>query len=115
MQTLAAVNAMRLSIPGKFWDSQVYAGGLFLFGTDGSLTTFSWRRLVAELPVAPHLRFAADAALLGNRLYYEAGAQSLLRDDAIKEITRSRFAELAKGFGNSFEVQAKHGSKRANR
>jgi hypothetical protein len=86
---------VRLTIPGEYWDSQVYAGTLYLFGQSGELITLSWERLVAELPVPAELRVAANAALLGNHSLYEPGARQLVEDPEIRPIVMDKFRRLA--------------------
>ena len=85
---------IRITIPGKFWDSQLYSGTLYLFGLSGELQTISWDKLVAGLPVPANLRIAADLALLGNHRLYEPGACLLLRDPDIRELLEGKFRQL---------------------
>ncbi|MDR3718781.1 MAG: hypothetical protein P4K98_08260 [Bryobacteraceae bacterium] len=86
--------AVRVVVPGKFWDSQLYAGTLYLFGLSGELSTLSWDKLVADLPVPDRLRVAADFALLGNHRLYEPGARLLLSDPDIRLLLQQKFHEL---------------------
>lgn len=60
--------ALHLVIWGKFWDSQIYSGTLYVFGLSGELVKFSWPKLIADLPVPTELRVAADVALLTARV-----------------------------------------------
>ena len=35
-----------LSIPGDFWDVQIYRGRLYLWHYDGRLSVYDWERLI---------------------------------------------------------------------
>jgi hypothetical protein len=87
-------SAIRLTIRGRFWDSQLYSGSLYLFGVSGELWTVDWDKLVAGIPIPDRLRIAADLALLGNQKLYEIGAQFLLRDTEIHELLKGKFRDL---------------------
>ncbi|GLC27750.1 hypothetical protein [Roseisolibacter agri] len=86
---------VRIELPGEFWDSQVYAGGLLLFTREGSIRTLDWRQLVAELPIAEELRIVADAALLSNHRLYGAGARELISDPEVRSLLMSKFVRLS--------------------
>jgi hypothetical protein len=92
---VSVLKPIRLTIPGEYWDSQVYSGALYLFGQSGELVTLSWDRLVEELPVPTELRVAANAALLGNHTLYEPGARQLVEDPEIGPILIKKFLRLA--------------------
>jgi hypothetical protein len=85
---------VRATIPGRYWDSQIYSGNLFLFDRDGGLTTVDWNALVASLEVGEDLRVVADAALLGNHRLYGEGARQLVRDPEVRPILLNKFFRL---------------------
>jgi hypothetical protein len=87
--------ALHLVIRGKFWDSQIYSGTLYLFGRSGELVRMSWTDLVGSLPVSEDLRVAADTALLSNRTLYEPGARRLLADPDVRSVVVGKFGRLA--------------------
>jgi hypothetical protein len=86
---------VKLTIPGKYWDSQVYAGVLYLFGRSGEFITINWDHLVSDLPCPPELRVVADAALMGNHRLYETGARQLVTDPEIRPLLIDKFRRLA--------------------
>lgn len=86
--------AIRIVIPGAFWDSQLYSGTLYLFGVSGELRTLSWEKLIADLPVPETLRIAANFAFLGNHRLYEPGARQLLGDPDIRRVLLAKFLQL---------------------
>jgi hypothetical protein len=85
---------IEILIPGDYWDSQIYSGELVLFGTDGSLKTFSWNQIVDNIPVEDEVRLALEAALIGNSWLYQSGAQRLLADAEIAGVLYQRFLRL---------------------
>lgn len=85
---------VEIVIPGDYWDSQIYAGELVLFGSDGSLQTFEWPRIVDDIAVEDDLRLALEAALIGNSWLYQSGAQRLLEDPEVAAVLYQRFIRL---------------------
>ena len=83
---------LRLSIPGRFWDSQIYAGRLYLFTEAGSVCTIDWDRLVSEWQVA--LRLALECAFRRSDYLYALDFSLLLQDEDIKTIILGKFEEL---------------------
>src|SRR5688572_176576 len=53
-----AMQPVKLSISGQWWDSHIYAGRLYLFGQDGSLTAVDWDRLISDLADGADVGFA---------------------------------------------------------
>ena len=37
---------LELSIPGDFWDVQIYSGRLYLWHYDGRLSVYDWEKLI---------------------------------------------------------------------
>src|SRR5437867_4255965 len=50
------VPPVRLTLQGRYWDSQLYSGSLVLFGRDGSLFRANWERFVHGLPLSDDLQ-----------------------------------------------------------
>lgn len=74
------MQSVTLNILGRFWDSLLYKGRLYLFGLDGSLRVVNWNAVVENLPIPGHLRIAMECAfsrsehLYGNRKQRSAWA-----------------------------------------
>lgn len=68
------MQALKLTIPGDFWDVQVYRGQLHLWKMSGSVLTVDWTRLVDEVsaaaasPLAVRIGFSKGEALYGEDL-----------------------------------------------
>ena len=60
-----------LSIPGDFWDVQIYRGRLYLWHYDGRLSVYDWERLIElAYPGASRSLPVKAAWLRGNSLYH---------------------------------------------
>jgi hypothetical protein len=46
---------LKLTISGSFWDSQIYAGRLYLFTDTGAIRTLDWDLVVSEWQIDPAL------------------------------------------------------------
>ena len=44
------MQALRIIVPGSYWDSQIYQGRLYLFNMDGSLFALDWDETIEEYP-----------------------------------------------------------------
>ena len=68
------MQALKLTIPGDYWDVQIYRGWLHLWTMSGSLITIDWDRLVdgiaesAASALAVRLGFAHGTALYGDQV-----------------------------------------------
>jgi hypothetical protein len=86
MQTLKVI------IPGKFYDSQIYDGRLYLWSIDGSLVLINWDQLVDQITVPEGLEVALKFALqYGDDLY----SNLLMHDAKVKNLMQSKFQRLA--------------------
>lgn len=95
----------KITIAGRYWDSQLYSGSLFLFTEEGSMKVIDWKRLVSELDLSHDLSLAKEWAFLdGSRPYKYAKNHELWGDMEIKEAVRDKFLRLAK---NDIEISDK--------
>jgi hypothetical protein len=90
------MQAIKLTIPGLYWDSQIYSGFLYLFGIAGEITVLNWNKVVNELPVPDKLKVARDTAFKQSDLLYSWGARQLTTDPEIRLILIQKFEHLAK-------------------
>jgi hypothetical protein len=86
---------LRLILPGAYWDSQIYAGRLYLFGLEGDITTLDWDAAIAQWPIARHLRLALIAGFLRSDFLYGAELFALFQDPEIREILQGKFHAMA--------------------
>lgn len=82
-----------ITIPGEYYDSQIYDGKLYLWKSDSSILTLDWNQLIDNINVPEHLKIALQFALqYGENLY-----ENLLFQDAnIRALILEKFQELAK-------------------
>jgi hypothetical protein len=91
------MQAVKIVIPGEYWDSQLYSGHLYLFGDSGELTVIDWIKVINNiLSNDANLTMAAHTAFLESNLFYEKGAQCMLQDPSINKIVLNQFESLAK-------------------
>jgi hypothetical protein len=85
---------LKLSIEGNYWDSQIYAGRLYLFTDDGSVRTLNWDRIIGEWKIEPRLRLALECAFRRSDYLYSSEFSLLLQDDEIKRTVLDKFEGL---------------------
>ena len=89
------MSPLKLIIPGRYWDSQIYRGRLYLFGMDGDILTLDWDRLIENLPVGDDLRLPVRSAFRRSDFLYGVAATGILDDPEFKDIMRRRFRILS--------------------
>lgn len=89
------MSPLRLIIPGRYWDSQIYRGRLHLFRMDGDILTLDWDRLIDRLRVRDDLKLAARSAFQRSDFLYGVAATGIFRDAEIREIISHRFHDLS--------------------
>jgi hypothetical protein len=97
------VRALKLTIPGRFWDSLIYSGRLYLFGLEGNILTLNWDRLIEGWPLDDSVRIAFDCAFRQSDFLYGQGTSRLFVDQEIRSVMQRKFERLA---GLVFEVSA---------
>jgi hypothetical protein len=92
------MQAIKLVIPGEYWDSQLYSGNLYLFGDAGELTVVDWDIAINNnfLFYDKSLKMAGHTAFLESNLLYEKGVQFMLQDPLIKNTLLEKFKSLAR-------------------
>jgi hypothetical protein len=86
---------LKLVIPGKFWDCQIYRGKLYLFERSGAIRVINWDRFIEQLLVPSELQLAATCAFAQGDYLYGAQWDLLFRDSDIKNVLLSKFEKLA--------------------
>ena len=86
---------LKLTIPGRYWDSQIYRGRLHLFRMDGDILTLDWDGLIDKLRVRDDLKLAARSAFQRSDFLYGVAATGIFRDAKIREIISHRFHDLS--------------------
>jgi hypothetical protein len=87
---------IKLTIPGKFWDTQLYSGRLFIFDCSGGIFTVNWNNYIDErFEALDNLQLAAHVCFLESDLFYTDSSQKFLANNEIKEIVVNNFELLA--------------------
>jgi hypothetical protein len=86
---------LRLTIPGEYWDSQIYAGRLYLFERSGDIRTLDWDQMIQAWHIEATLRIALECAFLRSDYLYGDRWSLLFSDAEIKSLIIRKFVELA--------------------
>jgi hypothetical protein len=89
------VRAIRLTIPGRFWDTYVYRGRMYLFGIDGRLEALDWGRLLDVLKIPQNLLISAECAFQRGDYFYGDQWSLLFHDSDMKRVIEGKFSGLS--------------------
>lgn len=90
------MRSVKITIPGKFWDSQVYSGEIMLFTDTGSLHRFDWRSAIDSFADAnKHVRTALRVAFVDGDLFYNEKVRKILLDPELARPIKSQLDILA--------------------
>lgn len=92
---------LRVTIAGNYWDSYIYEGRLYIFGSDGAIRSLDWDHLIREWKVPEVARIAFICAFLRSDYLYLSDVRDLLKDPEIQNIMQRKFRNLER---TSFEV-----------
>lgn len=90
------MHPVRLTIRGRFWDSQLHKGRLYLFDLDGSLRQLDWNGLVQSFRVPDRCRLALECAFQRSDYLYGNNWYKFREDAEIGTLLTSKFDELLK-------------------
>ena len=89
------MQAVKIIIPGSFWDSQIYSSYLHLFLDDGSIAILDWNNAINNLiQDNQNIAIALRVAFLDGNLLYDRKTQYLLSNEEIKGVVDGQFKEL---------------------
>jgi hypothetical protein len=87
---------LKLSIPGSFWDSQIYSGELSVLGSEGELHRIDWRAFVDQLAVAhSSAQTGLRIAFSDSDLLYNPQVRRILMDPALREPIEKQLEKAA--------------------
>jgi len=86
----------KLTIEGAYYDSQIYAGCLYLWRMDGSLIKVDWEALIKSIEVPEILKFSVECAFLQGEYLYGKRWELLFQDAEVKQLLLRKFQNLAK-------------------
>lgn len=85
---------VRLTIPGEYWDSQIYRGTLYLFERSGSILTLDWAKVVDGITEDEGLKLAARCAFKRSDYLYRVASTGIFHDPEFKNVLFNRFQLL---------------------
>ena len=83
-----------LSIPGDFWDVQIYRGRLYLWHYDGRLSVYDWGRLIELAYPKASRSLAVKAAWLRGNSLYNPDVLDVFDDPAFRKVLDKQHEEL---------------------
>jgi len=89
------MQTLKLIIPGSYYDSQIYSGRLYLWSSDGSISTFDWDGLIESVNIPDHLKLALVCAFQRSEYLYGDHWALIFQDVEIKTSIENKFKELA--------------------
>lgn len=89
------MQAIVVRIQGKFWDSQVAEGLLYLFGRSGDIRVFHWDRFVSEFKESDEFKTELQWALCRNDLLYGLRFQLGYPSAEIWQVIQRKFLRLS--------------------
>ena len=88
---------VRVTIEGKFWDSQIYSGELILFEEEGAIQRINWREAIDQLACQNEaMQTALRVAFLDGDLFYNPKVRKILLDPELAEPIKNQLAALEK-------------------
>ncbi len=89
------MQALRLIVPGSYWDSQIYQGRLYLFNMDGSLFALDWDETIEQYGSRTGERFALSCAFQRSDYLYGSRWDLFFGDRDVIGLINSKFERLA--------------------
>ncbi len=86
---------IKLEIEGKYWDSQIYSGILYLFTLDGEIISIDWEKLINRLNIEENLKLALLCAFSRSDYLYSREFDLLFGDREIKHVITNKFLNLS--------------------
>jgi hypothetical protein len=84
-----------MTIPGKYWDSFIYKGRLYLFGIDGDIQSIDWGNFISLWKVPDETMIAFVCAFQRSDYLYSSEVQDLLIDREIRIVMKRKFQKLS--------------------
>lgn len=91
------MQALRLRIPGEYWDSLLYDGLLVLICRDGRVEVADWDRLIGSLPEFKDSenKAMAHAVLMRGQQWYSSQVKNLFGNQSISNLVKGTLAKLS--------------------
>lgn len=90
------MRAVKLVIPGQWWDSLIYAGHLYLFDRNGDVRVINWQRMIERWPIADELGLPMLCSFARGDSLYGARWKPVVEDPEIQAVLVKRFDRLGR-------------------
>ena len=97
------MQAIEIRVIGRFWDSFIYNGRLYLFTINGDIFTYHWDRLVNSIPINDDLRPLFWQFLSRGKDWYSPQLRKLLESPKIRNEIISLTTNIV---ANSYEISS---------
>lgn len=87
---------LTINVEGKYVDSYLYSGVLYLFNNDATVSKVDWRRLIREKFCDPESSVAIRCAFSNSDYLYGDKFSFVFQDEEIKKVVQDRFRNLPK-------------------
>lgn len=85
---------VRLIVPGRYWDTQIYSGRLYLFEDTGCIRTLDWDRVIEEWEIEEYSRLAMNCAFRRGDYLYGEKWDLIFSDAQVKKVLQDKFEAL---------------------
>ena len=87
---------VKITILGRFWDSQIYSGELMLFDEEGSVVRIDWRGAIDNLAQKNQsVQTALRVAFLDGDLFYSSKVRKILLDPQLATPIKGQLSTLS--------------------
>src|SRR5258708_4701472 len=86
---------LKLTIPGSYYDTQIYSGRLYLWCNDNSLRSLNWDELIDSLKLQEPLKLAAQCGFKRSDYLYGTHWDLIFQDSEIQTAITEKFEKLA--------------------
>ena len=85
---------LKISIPGDFWDIQIYRGRLYLWDMHGSVTVYNWDGIIDSIIRSENDRLQYRCAFTHGSYLYGSDFHEIFSDSEVKNLLLAKFARI---------------------
>ena len=86
---------VKLTIPGDFWDSQIYRGRLYLWDMENALRVYDWDALIHSLQDDERIKLPLLCSFTRGDYLYHVDWSLVFDDQEVRHLLESKFQALA--------------------
>ena len=85
---------LKITVPGAYWDSQIYEGRLYLFGRSGDIISLDWDSLIKSWNIDESLSLVMTCAFQRSDYLYKIASLGITRDPEFHTLLIDKFSRL---------------------